>query len=96
MCFLNIHNWYNGSYITGYKSQFTGDHVGRSEVRCMDCKERRIFLSQYSKEHQATLESMGKVTKVGPNKHRYVTYTPGDEIDLLTKKWIADSGAIKI
>ena len=95
-CRLNAHNWRFGHYITGYRSEFTGDHVGRSEMHCLECNARRITLSQYSKEHQREL-----LIAAGDDPDRYkkrypgsIKYVPGDAVDKLSKKWIADSGAI--
>jgi len=87
-----FHNWYYGQFITGFKSEYTGDHVGRSERHCLHCDRLQISLSQYSEDKQISLRLLARVSK----KAKYITYTRGDKVDILTKKWIEDSGAIRL
>jgi len=85
--FLHLHNWYYGDFQTGFISKYTGDHIGRSERRCLDCNKSQISISQYSKEHQLVLRKLTKIS----NKKRYITYKKDDKIDKLTLGWIINN-----
>jgi len=89
-CKIGIHDWYLGCYITGFKSQYTGDHVGRTERHCLECGKKELSTSSYSKANETSL----RVLSGGKKKSKWIPLT--NKVDILTKKWIKDSGAIRL
>lgn len=80
-CKLGLHDNYNGSFITGLRSKFTHDHIGRHERHCLNCNRKQISISQFSKDFkQKVWEKLDLKDK--PN---YITYTDGDWLDIETK-----------
>ena len=41
LCYFNMHDWYHGTFQTGKKSEFTGDHVGVNGRVCLDCDKKQ-------------------------------------------------------
>lgn len=78
-----FHDWYSGCFQTGMLSEYTGDHIGRSERQCLWCPARQLRISQYSKEHQKIIRDT-----LGESKSGYYTYVPGDWLDDITKEWL--------
>lgn len=87
ICKLGFHDWYVGSYITGLVSKFTGDHIGRSERRCINCDRKEIFIGQFSKEFQ---EMVWKKLNL-PKKPKHIAYEDGDWLDIETKIRLAEN-----
>jgi len=88
---LLIHDWYHGDYMTGYRSKFTGDHIGRSERRCMDCGKRQLSVTQFGIERQKILKERFNI----PKNAQYATYEVGDELDNLTIQWLVENTSTK-
>jgi hypothetical protein len=81
---FHFHNWYYGHYSLGARSKFTGDLIGRSERRCVDCECKEISISSLS------VETKHKIIEV-LGKRKYYPYKDGDWLDKFTRyKLLAD------
>lgn len=80
--------WVDGFYQTGAHSPYTGDHVGRSERRCIHCNRRQMRIGMFSQEHQQVI-----IDKLGKSNTGYYEYKSGDWLDRITLEWLEKTNA---